>query len=170
MSLIVLASALAFPINPVARGVDPYFSGPVYEAVKKAGPNARWASDNIVGDAVLIANARFSLSGQQTYGPSEEKWKLLDPKLLYIPTWNNAQSYVVFDWSQAKQEAFIYEPSPQLLTIQISPCSTFMSQQKITNIFASKPLSKEVFSCLELMGQQPISVANGSLYAYRIKK
>lgn len=170
LSLIGLSLALSFPINPMARGVDPYFAGPIYEAIRDSGSDSRWASDNIVGEAVLIANERFSLSGQQTFGPAEEKWRLLDPDSLYESTWNNAQSYVLFDWSQDRQQAKIYEPSPQLLTIQISPCSRFISDQQITHIFSSKFLPPEIFDCLELVIPEPISVANGSLYPYRIKQ
>jgi hypothetical protein len=87
-----------------------------------------WAADGIHLDAILIANGKPSISGQQLTGPSEDQWKIIDPQGLSESIWNAGASFVVVSWDSTLQNPEISRPFPDTILIRTSPCSPAMEK------------------------------------------
>lgn len=138
----------AFSVNPIVRGVgDLYDSSSAVTLRETVGEDVegRVASDHVSLDALLIANALPTLGGQLNWGPANDEWKLLDPNGEASSAWNRGASSLQFHWDSAVVQPVISSPVPDIVTVDINPCSPLLEWWNVTWIVSSEHLSE---SCL----------------------
>jgi hypothetical protein len=148
--LVLLAAfsvLMTVTVNPLQRSTNGIIDGVVVEKlVELSIPGSTWASDSGSVDALFMANAMNSISGQQLVGPNPDAWKVLDPSNLSEMAWNRGASYISFTWSDLV-ESEITSPSADVIQVSISPCELaekFSSLEHVvsTNRLAHSCLSK----------------------------
>ena len=72
----ILSLALGVPVNPVVKGIDSIYQSDISASIKNINSGSLWASDNFAVDAILTANGKSQLSGQQLTGPKKEMWAI----------------------------------------------------------------------------------------------
>lgn len=142
--LVVLAVPVVVTVNPWQQGFAELHSGKAAEELDRlsAGPGI-WASEDIWVDAVLMANAHQSLSGQQWIGPNRESWEVLDPESASEALWNRGASFVVFRWAASGKPVTIEAPTPDYLLVTADPCDTKLRVLGVTRIVSQHALKHQ---------------------------
>jgi hypothetical protein len=145
---VVLTAATTMFVSPWQQGLADLHDGAAARFTRahaREDPTQRVASDSIWFDALLLANAVPSLSGQQTTAPNSEEWEKLDPERASVETWNRGASYVNFAWADEGTATSFGLPSPDLIQVSIDPCGPEAQSIGLVRIYSSRPLSH---SCL----------------------
>jgi hypothetical protein len=146
--LTVFSVYISASVNPLQKSTNGITNGAVIEKLGELNvPGFTWASDSGSVDALFMANAMNSLSGQQLIGPNPDTWKMLDPNNLSEMAWNRGVSYISFTWSDLL-EPEITSPSADVILVSISPCALaekFSSLKHVvsTNVLEYSCISKE---------------------------
>lgn len=138
----------AFGVNPIVRGVgDLYDSSSAVTIRETVGENVsgRIASDHVSLDALLAANALPTLGGQLNWGPSAGEWELLDPTGESSSAWNRGASSLQFHWDVNATRPVISNPAPDIVNVDINPCSPILEWWNTNWIVSSEELAE---SCL----------------------
>lgn len=138
----------AFSVNPIVRGMGDLYDSSSAVTIRETidqGVEGRIASDDLGLDALLIANALPTLGGQLNWGPADEEWKLLDPSGASSSIWNRGASSLQFHWDTSVTQPVISSPVPDMVTVEISPCSPLLEWWDVTWIVSSEYISE---SCL----------------------
>jgi hypothetical protein len=124
--LLALAFSATWFVNPIQVGSADLTSGEAASTIARvrvAAPDARWATDTIFLDGLMMANAVPTLSGQQWAGPNATNWRLLDPSSAAQSAWNRGSVYIHFSWNPDAAEAQISNSSPDVIDVEIDPCA-----------------------------------------------
>jgi hypothetical protein len=153
LPLAVLACCVTATVNPWQQGFGDLRSGrsaQVVRAVERNLPASdRWASDDLFTDALLMANAVPSVSGQQWVGPNEAMWRRLDPDQGDRTTWNRAATYVTFRWGAPGSATTIALPGTDVVAVTTDPCGPDAAALRIRIVISIAPLAR---SCLSTAG------------------
>lgn len=161
--LLIFAASVTGSVMPVQVGFSDLRDGSAAAAVNQeaAAAGGRWATDDIFVDALLMANAVPSLSGQQTAGPNYAAWQSFAPRQQAI--WNRGASYVVFQWQENIRRPTLGLPSPDMINVTIDPCSDVLDRFDVRTIVSSRSLDES--SCLSLKSK--IEFGGRPHYIYR---
>jgi hypothetical protein len=146
--LTVFSVYISASVNPIQKSTNGITNGAVIEKLGELNvPGSNWASDSGSVDALFMANAMNSLSGQQLIGPNPDTWQVLDPNGLSEMAWNRGVSYISFTWSDLL-EPEITSPSADVILVNMSPCALaekFSSLKYVvsTNVLEYSCISKE---------------------------
>ena len=143
--LSVFSVLVTAAVNPIQKSTIGVTDGVV---IKKLGelyvPGSTWASDSGSVEALFMANAMNSLSGQQLIGPNPDSWKVLDPNGLSEKAWNRGVSYISFTWSDLMNPE-ITSPSADVIQVSISPCALAEEFNSLDHVVSTNSLE---YSCL----------------------
>ena len=132
---------LGIGVNPLYQGLGDLRSSKPASIVKSIksdlAPTDLVASDDFRVDALFMANAVPSLSGQQWVGPTE-LWREFAPG--QEAAWNRGASYIVFDWSTGQLEPLVSNPSLDVIRISIDPCSDKTLDLGVKYVSSSKEM------------------------------
>jgi hypothetical protein len=138
---------LGIGVNPLYQGLGDLRSSKPASIVKtiklEIAPTDLVASDDFRVDALFMANAVPSLSGQQWVGPTK-LWSEFAPG--QEAAWNRGASYIVFEWSTGQFEPLVSNPSLDVIRISIDPCSEKVLALGMKFISSSKEMQ---LSCSE---------------------
>lgn len=141
-------------IQPITVGLGPLVSSPLASEIrelKEVEPSALWGSDPFWGDALVIAQGVTMLSGQQPLGPNVKRWSRLDPKREFTDIWNRGQSYVHFIWDRNEPSIRMSNPSPDVISVVISPCNSVLRRWKLRYLMTEQapgPCMKRLFESM----------------------
>lgn len=167
ITLFVVASSIS--VNPIVRGVgDLHDSSAAITIRETIGYDEvrRVASDHVMLDALLAANAVPTLGGQQNWGPDKQEWSRLDPSGKFESAWNRGASSLQFSWtSDVDQSINISTPVPDLISVEIGPCNPTLEFWEVDWLISSQPLES---SCTEEAAQ--FMWAGYQRYVYSISR
>lgn len=162
---LMLSLTLGLPVNPVVKGLDSIFQSDISVSIKSIDSNSLWASDNFAVDAILTANGKSQLSGQQLTGPKKEMWKILDPNLQYNNFWNSGASYVGIQFVDSENPPEITKPAQDIIQINLNPCSTVSKILKLRYLISSNDLK---MACLAKLNTSPVNHLGIPFWLYEI--
>lgn len=143
--LTVFSLFITASVNPLQKSTTGITDGAVIENLQELySPGSTWASDSGSVDALFMANAINSLSGQQLIGPNPDSWKVLDPSGSSEMAWNRGVSYISFTWSELLDPE-ITSPSADLIQVSISPCALADKFTSMDHVLSTSSLKH---SCL----------------------
>ena len=143
--LTVFSVLISASVNPIQKSTNGITNGVAIDRLKELYvPGSSWASDSGSVDALFMANAINSLSGQQLIGPNPDTWKVLDPSGSSEMAWNRGVSYISFTWSELL-EPEIVSPSADVILVSISPCALAEQFTSLDHIVSTTSLE---YSCL----------------------
>ena len=143
--LSVFSVLVAASVNPLQKSTIGVTDGVVIEKLGELYvPGSTWASDSGSVEALFMANAMNSISGQQLIGPNPDSWKVLDPTGLSDKAWNRGVSYISFTWSDLL-EPVITAPSADVIQVSISPCALAEEFNSLDHVVSTNSLE---YSCL----------------------
>ena len=143
--LSVFSVLVAAFVNPLQKSTIGVTDGVVIEKLGELYvPGSTWASDSGSVEALFMANAMNSISGQQLIGPNPDSWKVLDPTGLSDNAWNRGVSYISFTWSDLL-EPVITAPSADVIQVSISPCALAEEFNSLDHVVSTNSLE---YSCL----------------------
>jgi hypothetical protein len=118
-------------------------------------------------DAILIANGRTMLSGQQMNGPNFKRWALLDPKGIYKQNWNAGASFVTFLWLKSDEELTITKANPDVIQVISNPCDPKLESANLNYVASREILSSP---CLTKVyeSKNRESFISSEIYIYEI--
>ncbi len=164
-ALPVVALLVVVAANPLQRGLGDLRSSQaataVTEAGRSVGDGARWASDDIVFDALLMATGQTSLTGQQWVGPQEAAWTVLDRRGRRKTSWNRGASYIRFEWTPGMPTR-IGNLAEDSILVRIDPCAPELEQLGLALVVSIEALEAP---CLAPRGRIAWGGANRWLYA-----
>ena len=165
--IVFMSSLISLPVNPVIQGAGNYYTNSFAKFVSERSMDQTWATDDVFMDAILIANGRDSLSGQQTLGPNAAKWQILDKDGQYHEFWNRGMSYVKVIWNSELEIAKISNPAGDVVQVEISPCSNALRELKIDLIatYDGSLTSK----CLEQIKSPNLNLRGKPIFVYQIQ-
>ena len=132
-------------VNPLQRSTNGITDGVTVEKlVELSVPGSTWASDSGSVDALFMANAMNSISGQQLIGPNPDNWQVLDPSGSNEMAWNRGASFISFTWSDL-EEAEISSPYADVIQVSISPCALAEKFKTLEHVVSTNSLGH---SCL----------------------
>jgi hypothetical protein len=141
--LVLLAVPVVAVVNPVQHGFGDLVDGAAARQVRELArgtSEGAWASDDYFFDAVLMATAQQTLSGQQWVGPRESAWAVLDPDELAIETWNRGASFVTFQWAPQGAELVIDLPGADVVRVNADPCDPRLVEVGLKVVSSVSPL------------------------------
>ena len=145
--MVVLAIPVVMFVNPIQRGFADLRDGQAAKHVRATAADVRgeelWVSDDIYVDALLMANSRSSLSGQQWVGPDEGAWKVLDPYELERETWNRGAAYIAFRWGDEGRAPAITLASADMVIVEVDPCHAALRRLDVRVLVASRELNAD---------------------------
>ena len=149
--LMFFAAFTVYVVNPVQHGTGALQEAPIAKTIRSlaATDSGRWASDGIFNDALILGTGVRQLSGQQSEGPDDAAWRILDPGASHRDNWNRGASYISFGWASSNLAQFS-NPSPDVISVAINPCSEPMKALELRWIIS---ISKLTFPCLVESGQ-----------------
>lgn len=124
---VVGALVIVYGVAPVQQGLGPLRHSEAAAVVRaiqsQSGPgeSGYWGADSPAVSSLLTANGIPALSGDMWSGPSQ-KWLILDPTERYKEYWNRGATNVEFVWDPAATEPIIELPTPDAVTVVVSPC------------------------------------------------
>lgn len=127
-------------VNPLVRGVGDLYDSSSAARVREVVVSGRVASDQIGLDALLIANAIPTLGGQLNWGPDEEAWAVLDPEGVSREAWNRGASSLQFAWNSSTPDINISAPFPDVVMVEMHPCSPTLNRFGVEWVISSHPL------------------------------
>jgi hypothetical protein len=98
-----------------------------------------WATDSLASDALLMANAVPSLSGQQWTGPSKEAWMIFDPDLVYVDVWNRGTASIAIIPTVDLDAPIIRATQEDIINIWVDPCDASLETFGVTHMITSTP-------------------------------
>ena len=149
ISLVMLISV--YQVNPITIGPGDLLKSDAareIERIRILDPKGRWSTDDLFTDALIAASGASMLSGQQTWGPDRDTWRLFDPFEENINVWNRGGSFVITRWDPEILKPKFESPQNDLLVITVDPCSAALSKFNVHFIMASRPLDTK---CLKLL-------------------
>ena len=161
----ILSLALGLPVNPVVKGLDSIFQSEISVSIKNINSGSLWASDNFAVDAILTANGKSQLSGQQLTGPNKEMWQILDPSSEYNNFWNSGASYVGLQFVDSENPPEIAKPAQDIIQIKLNPCSTVSKTLKLRYLISSNDLK---MACLTKLNTIPVNYIGIPFWLYEI--
>ncbi len=167
--VLVLSTIAGSMINPISKGLDTYISNEFSSFVKSSEISKTWATDSLQIDALLIANGRTLLSGQQMNGPNFDSWRSLDPNNVYIQNWNSGASFVTFRWLEEKVDLAIVKANPDVIQIISNPCDSTLRSVQIDYIASRGVL---LSPCLTKVyeSKNRESFSSSDIFVYQITK
>jgi hypothetical protein len=146
--LAVLAAGVTATVSPWQIGFADLRNGVaahrvdalVAEASTEQGPQ-RWATDDIFTDALLVANAVPTVSGQQWAGPDRSSWEILDADDSEEETWNRGATYINFAWGTPGSAPTIELRSTDVIVVTIDPCGTAADRLDLEYVVSRTPLA-----------------------------
>jgi hypothetical protein len=164
-SFAALALLIAGPVNPIAQGTAPLTDNSLTKAIAGLDSDGVWASDGIHLDAILIANGKPSVSGQQLTGPNKDQWRLIDPQGLSEPIWNAGASFVVISWDSTLLTPEISRPLHDTILIRTSPCSAAMEKLSLGVVLSR---TQQTAPCLIESAIGSVEYLGGPVFIYEI--
>jgi hypothetical protein len=161
----ILSLTLGLPVNPVVKGLDSIFQSEISVSIKNINSGSLWASDNFAVDAILTANGKSQLSGQQLTGPNKEMWQILDPSSQYNNFWNSGASYVGLQFVDSENPPEITKPAQDIIQIKLNPCSTVSKTLKLRYLISSNDLK---MACLKKLNTIPVNYTGIPFWLYEI--
>jgi hypothetical protein len=123
LGISIFSLILTINVNPIQRNLDGLATGEVANNLNVLmQQGGMWASDDLLVDALLMANSIPALSGQQGIGPNVANWRILDPNDAYISNWNRGASYITFNWQQ-DEPIIIAANYTDIIVVSANPCS-----------------------------------------------
>jgi len=149
--LVLGAASIVLLVNPIFASTGDLRTGRAAGIVRTQAslddPSTRWSSDNLDTDALLMANAIPSLSGQQWTGPSEDAWRIVDPLGRYRDAWNRAASYVIVRMVPDLVQPEVEAVRNDIIEIRVDPCSPLLDEFRVGHVITSSQIPSP---CLEL--------------------
>jgi hypothetical protein len=143
--LTIFSVLISASVNPLQKSTNGITNGIVIEKLKDLYvPGSTWASDSGSVDALSMANAINSLSGQQLIGPNPDTWQVLDPNGLSEMAWNRGVSYISFAWTDLL-EPEITPLYVDVIQVSISPCALADKFKALDHVLSTNSLKH---SCL----------------------
>jgi len=142
----------SYKIQPITVGLGPLVGSPLateIRTLRSSAPDAYWGSDPFWADALVMAQGVNMLSGQQPFGPNKAAWHQLDPQEKNVDVWNRGQSYIHFIWDANEPQIRFSNPSPDVISVVVSPCSPLIRTLKLKYVLTSMapgPCMKLVFT------------------------
>jgi hypothetical protein len=161
----LLAILISGPVNPVAYGTSPLTGNSLAKAIGDLDSSGSWAADGIHLDAVLMANGKPSISGQQLTGPNEEQWRLLDPQGASEQVWNAGASFVVVAWDSEIKNPEITRPFPDTILIRTSPCAPALKSLDLEVVLSR---TEQTAPCLAEFADGPVDYLGAPVYLYEV--
>jgi hypothetical protein len=147
-------------INPIQQGTSDLVDSELaiqIQQIEQSEPGV-WASNERNLDAVLIANAKSNLSGQQLNGPNLAAWQIFDPTESSKLMWNRGSSFVTFNWTP-DAVVTIENPANDVIQISVNPCNEVLNEFELKWILSAEELN---YSCL--VNSKVIEAENGTRY------
>ncbi len=143
LPILLFAIFSVYSVNPVQFGTGALTDAPIAKAIRdqNAADPGRWATEGIFNDALMLASGVPELSGQQSSGPNEQAWTILDPLTKSKDAWNRGASYITFSWTQ-DEAATISNPSPDMINVAVSPCSPLMRELGLRWVISGQTLDQ----------------------------
>lgn len=163
----LLAALIAGPVNPIAQGTAPLTDNSLARAIASIETSGVWATDSIHLDAILVANGKPSISGQQLTGPNESQWRLLDPQGLAEGIWNAGASFVVIAWDSGIQTPVISRPFGDTILISSNPCAQEFQNLKLKVVLSRTEQTSE---CLVKSPAGPVDYMGAPVFIYEMRK
>jgi hypothetical protein len=164
---VLIAVFVGGAVNPVAQGTTPLTNNALSNAINNIEVEGTWAADGIHLDAVLIANGKPSLSGQQLTGPDRSKWTLIDPQLASEGIWNAGASFVVFAWDASLEAPELTRPFGDTILVRINPCSKSLSKLDMRFIVSRSEL---VAPCISRGATKSVQWLGSPVYIYELNR
>lgn len=164
---VVVAALQVLWANPLILGLGDLRDSDGAKFARAVGEQAHadgrlWATDDLMADALFIANGVPMLSGHQVTGPVQDEWHKLDPTGTFANVWNRGVSYVVFRWS-GDAEPKIAVVGKDLILIKVDPCRLPALGFPVAGIVTRRQLEN---SCL--VPDRPYTWIGKPMYTYRI--
>ena len=135
-------------INPLSKGLSPYFDNKVYETVstiRKKDPNAGWVVFGHMTAPEFLKAAGVNCFNGVQYAPPLEKLHVLDPNLESESVYNRYAHILFFPLIEGGDSVKFTLNQADLYTIQMDPCSPKLKQIGIKYfMFGYKPPDAEV--------------------------
>jgi hypothetical protein len=159
-SAAITFALLAQYINPIQQGTSDLIESELAIQIQQIekSPSGVWASNDKKLDAVLIANAKSNLSGQQLNGPNLVAWQIFDPTENSKLMWNRGSSFVTFNWTP-DAVVTIENPANDVIQISVNPCNEVLNEFELKWILSAEELN---YSCL--VNSKVIEAENGTRY------
>jgi hypothetical protein len=164
---VMFAFLVGGAVNPIAQGTAPLTDNDLARKVISIKDAGSWATDGIHLDAMLIANGKPSLSGQQLTGPDRSKWTLIDPQLASEGIWNAGASFVVFAWDASLEVPEITRPFGDTILVRINPCSESLKQLNLRFIVSRSELTAP---CISPSQADAVRWLGGPVYVYELSR
>ena len=160
--LVAVAVGVVVFVNPWQQGSGSLQRGAAAQQVNRLEPvDGVWAADSLWIDALLMANAKRALSGQQWSGPNRAAWGVLDPSGAAESAWNRAAAYLTFRWAAPGRGVTIAATAPDVITITADPCDGRLKTLQLKRIVSGRELTH---SCLTAVGSFPFGGATHWVY------
>jgi hypothetical protein len=164
--LAVLALCLTAAVSPWQQGFADLRDGEGSVSIREAADQpsdvgARWVSDDIYSDALLMANALPSLSGQQWVGPERRAWRVIDPDESDEQLWNRGAAYVTFAWGPAGSKPAVTLPGTDYIVVTVDPCGDALDRLDVGHLISGRQLTG---SCLH--EEDSYELGGGTRYIY----
>lgn len=166
--LVLIAATISLPVNPVKIGVDNYYNNSFGKYVASTTQTSIWVTDDIFMDAILLANARSSLSSQQTFGPNLKAWRVLDSNFTQKDSWNRGQSYVSFKWNSILAEPKISNPAGDVIQVEMAPCDSRLSTLGVNFIATYDPNLRG--DCLLKVSPKSLNLRGKPIFIFTLLK
>jgi hypothetical protein len=169
LPLVLLAAGVTATVSPWQIGFADLRDGQaaqrvdalVADAATERGPQ-RWATDDIFTDALLMANAVPTVSGQQWAGPDRSSWEILDPDDEEEETWNRAAAYINFAWGPSGSAPTIELGSTDVIVVTIDPCGTAADRLDLEYVVSRTRLARRC-----LVQQHGFTFGGAERHVYR---
>ena len=115
-------------VNPITFGLGDLRESPAAGAARQVADRARAdgtyvAADSPFVSALLFGNGVPTLTGYQSSGPDEDRWRLLDPDGRYEEEWNRGASFLHMTFNQpAGTGPAVTNPNPDIVSVSTDPC------------------------------------------------
>ncbi len=104
------------------------------------------------------------LTGQQSTGPDEQQWEILDPERAFYAAWNRGASYITAAWAPDGAAVSIQSPQPDIIQVVVDPCDRKLREFDVSVISSSTDLSDR--KCLTPL--ETLQWEGRTLYLYRV--
>jgi hypothetical protein len=159
----VAVTATVFPWQHGFAGLrDGNAAATVRAVANQESPGDVWVTDDLYTDALLMANAIPSLSGQQWVGPDDNAWRVLDPVGNQEDLWNRGGAYIHFAWARPGSGATIQLPGADFIVVTVDPCGAELDRLHVAIIVSSAELAG---SCLT--ERRSFDYGGGPRYVYQ---
>jgi hypothetical protein len=135
-------------INPLSKGLSPYFENKIYKTVsqiKEKDPVAGWVVFGHMTAPDFLKAAGINCFNGVQFAPPLEKLHILDPNFRNNDIYNRYAHIMFFPLINGKDSIRFSLNQPDLYTIQMDPCSPRLKQIGINYfLFSYKPSEAEV--------------------------